>query len=84
MSRPTLCLKIKGLSDLSPNELINISRLREAAELLPLKKHSIAQIATMVGYSVQSNFSRDFHKHYGMTPSHFMNTHSDKTLPYIR
>jgi ligand-binding sensor domain-containing protein/signal transduction histidine kinase/DNA-binding response OmpR family regulator len=81
MSRPTLYRKIKGLSDLSPNELINISRLRKAAELLLLKKHSIAQIATMVGYSVQSNFSRDFHKHYSMTPSLYITAHSDKTSP---
>ncbi|ERJ59435.1 hypothetical protein M472_11680 [Sphingobacterium paucimobilis HER1398] len=78
MSRPTLYRKVKGLSDLSPNELINISRLRKAAQLLLLKKHSIAQIATMVGYSVQSNFSRDFHKHYGMTPSLYITAYSDK------
>ncbi|KAF5277302.1 hypothetical protein FQR65_LT16020 [Abscondita terminalis] len=30
MSRPTLYRKIKGLSDLTPNELINISRLKRA------------------------------------------------------
>ncbi len=69
MSRPTLYRKIKGLSDLTPNELINISRLKRAAELLLQKEYNITQIATMVGYTVQSNFSRDFHKHYGMTPS---------------
>lgn len=72
MSRPTLYRKIKGLSDLTPNELINISRLKKAAELLTQKEYNISQIATMVGYTVQSNFSRDFNKHYGMSPSSYI------------
>ncbi|ULT26670.1 response regulator [Sphingobacterium sp. E70] len=76
MSRPTLYRKIKGLSDLTPNELINISRLKKAAELLTQKEYNITQISTMVGYTVQSNFSRDFHKHYGMPPSTYIIEHS--------
>jgi len=72
MSRPTLYRKIKGLSDLTPNELINISRLKKAAELLTQKEYNISQIAIMVGYTVQSNFSRDFNKHYGMSPSSYI------------
>lgn len=76
MSRPTLYRKIKGLSDLTPNELINISRLKKAAELLTQKEYNITQISTMVGYTVQSNFSRDFHKHYGMPPSTYIVEHS--------
>ncbi|MDR2274384.1 MAG: response regulator [Sphingobacterium sp.] len=76
MSRPTLYRKIKGLSDLTPNELINISRLKKAAELLIQREYNITQISTMVGYTVQSNFSRDFHKHYGMSPSIYIVEHS--------
>jgi len=76
MSRPTLYRKIKGLSDSTPNELINISRLKKAAELLSQKTYNITQVASMVGYSVQSNFSRDFHKHYGMPPSIYIATMS--------
>lgn len=72
MSRPTLYRRIKGLSASTPNELINISRLKKAAELLSQRTYTITQIAAMVGYSVQSNFSRDFHKHYGMSPSLYM------------
>ena len=34
MSRPTFYRKIKGLSDLNSNELINLSRMKKAAELL--------------------------------------------------
>lgn len=69
MSRPTLYRKIRNLSDQTPNELIHISRLKKGAELLAQKMYNISQVASMVGYSIQSNFSRDFHKHYGMSPS---------------
>ncbi len=72
MSRPTLYRKIKGLSDLTPNELIIASRLKKAAELLSANNYRISEVAMMVGYSVQSNFSRDFHKQFGISPSHFL------------
>jgi AraC-like DNA-binding protein len=34
MSKPTLYRKIKSLSDLSPNELINITRLQEGSRAI--------------------------------------------------
>lgn len=71
MSRPTLYRKIKGLSDLTPNELIHVTRLKKAAEILAEGNVRINEVAMMVGYSIQSNFSRDFHKLFGETPSNF-------------
>ncbi|WP_420153231.1 hybrid sensor histidine kinase/response regulator transcription factor [Siphonobacter sp.] len=73
MSRPTLYRKIKGLSDLSPNELINLSRLKKAAELLATGHYKINEAAALVGYSLPTNFSRDFQKQFGITPSQYMN-----------
>ena len=72
MSRPTLYRKIKSISDLTPNELINISRLKKAAELVITGKYKISQIATMVGYSSQTNFGRNFLKQFGLTPTQYM------------
>lgn len=69
MSRPTLYRRVKQYSALTPNEMITIAKLQKAAELLTQRKYTIAQIAAIVGYSVQSNFSRDFHKHFGTPPS---------------
>ncbi|TDS12376.1 response regulator transcription factor [Sphingobacterium paludis] len=69
MSRPTFYRRVKQCSALTPNEIIHISKLQKAAELLAERKYTIAQIAAIVGYSVQSNFSRDFHKHFGTPPS---------------
>lgn len=74
MSRPTLYRKIKGLSDLTPNELINLSRLKKAAELLAEGVYKINEVANMVGYSLPTNFSRDFQKQFGISPSNYVNS----------
>jgi AraC-like DNA-binding protein len=73
--------KIKALSNLTPNELINLSRLKKAVELLRLGDHKINEVANMVGYSLQSNFSRDFHKQFGITPSNYMNSIQNEKKP---
>ena len=71
MSRPTLYRKIKAISDLTPNELINISRLKKAAELLASSDYKIYEIADMVGYTSQNNFGRSFLKQFGMPPTDY-------------
>jgi AraC-like DNA-binding protein len=72
MSRVTFYRKIKGLSDLTPNELINLSRLKKAAELLAEGRYMINEVASIIGYNLTSNFSRDFHKQFGVTPSGYV------------
>jgi DNA-binding response OmpR family regulator len=72
MSRPTLYRKIKAISNLTPNELINITRLKKAAELLASGSYKMYEIADMVGYNSQNNFGRNFLKQFGMTPSDYM------------
>lgn len=72
MSRITLYRKIKAISNLTPIELISITRLKKAAELLAEGDHKIYEIADMVGFSSQSNFARNFHKQFNMSPSDYM------------
>lgn len=74
MSRSTLYRKIKEMSDLSPNEVINISRLKKAAYLLKTTNEKIFEIAEKVGYRSQTSFGRNFQKQFGMTPSDFINS----------
>lgn len=77
MSRITLYRKIKAVSDFSPIELINITRLKKAAEILAEGQHKINEVASMVGFGSHSNFAQNFHKQFGMTPTEFM--HSKQT-----
>ncbi len=72
MSRITLYRKIKAISNLTPLELINIVRLKKAAELLAEGEYKIYEISAIVGYSSQSNFARNFLKQFNMTPTEFI------------
>jgi two-component system, cell cycle response regulator len=71
ISRPTLFRKIKSITDLTPNDLINLTRLKKAAELLAEGNHKIYEISDMVGYHSQTNFGRNFFKQFGMTPTEY-------------
>ena len=74
MSRPTFYRKIKAVSDLSPNELINLARLKRGAELLNEGLLKIYEISEKVGYSSQTHFGRNFLKQFGMSPTDYMNS----------
>lgn len=78
MSRPTFYRKIKVVSDLTPNELINLARLKKAAELLAEGNYKIYEVAGMVGYNSQTNFGRSFLKQFGITPRDYLNIKQSK------
>ena len=71
MSRSTLYRKISSITNLSPNDLINITRLKKAAELLKTGSYKIYQIAEMVGFNSQVSFGRSFQRQFNMTPSEY-------------
>lgn len=71
LSRPTLYRKIRAISDLTPNELIKISRLKKAAELLLQGEMKIYEISEAVGFSSQSYFWSAFIKQFGVSPSKY-------------
>lgn len=77
MSRPTFYRKIKSISNLSPNELINRSRLKKAAELLSQGDHKIYEVSEMVGYNSQTHFGRVFARQFGMSPTEYLNNKSN-------
>ncbi len=82
MSRVTLYRKIKAISNLSPNELINITRLKKAAQLLAEGDHKIYEISDMAGFSSHTHFGRNFLKQFGMTPTDYASSkHEKKSSP---
>lgn len=86
MSRITLYRKIKAISNLTPIEFINITRLKKAAEYLAEGEYKIYEVAAMLGFSSQSNFARNFHKQFGMTPTdyvHMKQEQSRSTKPSV-
>lgn len=71
MGRTSLFRKIKSITDLTPNEFINVTRLKKAAELLVNRDYKIYEVANMVGFGTQTNFGRNFLKQFGMTPKDY-------------
>ena len=71
ISRSGLFAKIKTLADVTPNEMIQIVRLKRAAQLLKEGKYQINEICYMVGFSNPSYFSKCFQKQFGIRPGEF-------------
>lgn len=70
-SRSSLFRKIKAISDLTPNELINITRLKKAAQLLIETNYKIFEVAYMLGFNSQTSFGRSFVRQFGVTPTDY-------------
>jgi AraC-like DNA-binding protein len=69
MSRTSVYNKIKTLTGQGPNDFIRIIRLKKARELLLLRKHTVAEVAIIVGFSDAKYFSTSFKKQFGVSPS---------------
>lgn len=68
MSRPTLYRKIKHITNFTPNELIGLTRLKQAALLLASSSHKVFEVAELVGFNSSSGFCKAFLKQYKVTP----------------
>lgn len=75
ISRSHLHRKLKELTNQPTRQFIRNIRLKQAAQLLADKRHSIAEVAQMTGFSNPNNFSTLFKELYGVTPSEYMEQH---------
>lgn len=75
ISRAHLHRKLKELTNQPTRQFIRNIRLKQAAQLLSEKRHSIAEVAQMTGFSNPNNFSTLFKELYGVTPSEYMEQH---------
>ena len=71
ISRSGLFAKIKTLADVTPNEMIQIVRLKRAARLLREGTYTVSEISIMVGFSNPSYFSKCFYKQFGIRPADY-------------
>ncbi len=72
MSRSTLYRKVRGVTQVPPNELIKIVRLKRAAEMLRSGSCRVNEAAFLVGFSSVSYFSTCFHKQFGQSPKEYI------------
>ena len=71
ISRSGLFAKLKLLADVTPNEMIQVVRLRHAARLLREGKYRVNEVCYMVGFSSPSYFSKCFSKQFGVKPAEY-------------
>lgn len=78
MSHSTLYRKIKGLTDMSANELIRKIKMQNGEKLLLKGEQSISEISYMIGFSSVAYFRQCFKDEYGMSPSEYVKSKSSK------
>lgn len=72
-SRTVFFRKIKGLTDISPNDFVKNYRLKSAAEKILNDPVSLVEVAEQTGFRSYSYFSKSFKKHFGATPKEYQN-----------
>ena len=75
ISRSHLHRKMKEMTGLTVHDFIQNIRMEQAARLLAEQKINITQVAYAVGYSSQPSFSAAFRKHFGASPTEYINQH---------
>ena len=68
LSRVQLYRKVKALTGYSPVELIRITRLKTAEQILKTTDKTVAEIAYAVGFGTPSYFSKCFKELFGRQP----------------
>ena len=72
MSRTNLFRKLKQTTGLSATGFTNSIRVKQAANLLRKKIHTVNEVSYMVGFVDPSYFSRCFKKAYNISPGNFV------------
>lgn len=72
MSRTNFYRKVKALTGLTPNDLLQNYRLNRAVEYIKSHNYTMNEISEMVGFKTQSHFSTSFKKFFGMSPSEYL------------
>lgn len=72
MSRSQFYRKIKALTNQSLLDFVTTIRMNKALEYLLSGGFNISETAFKVGYSMSSNFTRTFTRHFGVSPSKYI------------
>lgn len=72
MSRPSLNRKFKGLMDMTPNDYIQLERLKCAAQMLKGGETRINEVCWSCGFNTPSYFTKCFKNKFGVLPKDFV------------
>lgn len=81
MSRTLFFERVKTTTGLTPNEFIQSTRLKKAAEILNSDSNTnVSQVAYSLGFSSPQYFSRCFKNHFGVSPSRYGKQQTSSTI----
>lgn len=72
ISQYYFCRLFKQSMGIAPYQYVLQQRMEKAKELLRQRKHTIAEVAVLVGCTDQSRFTKHFKHYFGITPSVFL------------
>ena len=72
ISRSGLFARVKTLADTTPNEMIQVIRLKKAARMLREGRYLVSEVGYKVGFSNPSYFSKCFQKQFGIRPADYI------------
>jgi len=78
-SRSSLHRRTKAIVDLSPIDLIRMTRLQKAVDLIKQGEYRTNEIAIQVGINSSSYFVKQFQAQYNMTPQEYMESLKNKS-----
>jgi AraC-like DNA-binding protein len=73
--------RVRGITGLTPRQLLTKSRIEAAAEALRTSAEALAMIAFDCGFYDQAAFSKQFHAATGLTPSEYRRAFKDGASP---
>ena len=68
MSPSHFAHRFRAVARVSPMKYVKQARLFEAQRLLSLEGLRVGEVAGRVGYESAAHFTRDFKRHFGVTP----------------
>lgn len=76
LSRSAFVERFSALIGMPPIRYLTVWRLRTAQLHLRQTRHSIAQLARLVGYESEEAFSRAFKREFGLPPARWREQHA--------
>ncbi|MEM8892513.1 MAG: response regulator, partial [Bacteroidota bacterium] len=71
VSRALLFIKLRALSNLTPNNFVKKVRLKRAAQILEDSRKTVSEVSYMVGFQDPKYFSKCFKSSYGLSPNEY-------------
>lgn len=71
ISRTNLYSKLKSMAEMTPNEMIQLTRLKKGAELLAEGNLKVSEVSDRVGFNSPSYFTKCFQRQFGVKPGSY-------------